>query len=55
VVAEDWRSMSGEPTPHLGLLGIRERITSLGGSIAMGGAPQGGFRIEARIPAGEAA
>jgi len=55
VVEDDGRGVSGEPTPHLGLLGIRERITALGGSIAMGGAPQGGFRIEARIPAGEVA
>src|SRR5437867_8297825 len=55
VIEDDGRGVSGEPTPHLGLLGIRERITALGGSIAMGGAPQGGFRIEARIPAGEVA
>ena len=50
--------MSGELTPHLGLLGIRERVTALGGSVTIGvgqGESRAGFRIEAVIPAGGAA
>ena len=52
-VRDDGRGVTGEPTPHLGLLGIRERITTLGGSLEIGGAPGRGFHIEALIPTGE--
>jgi signal transduction histidine kinase len=51
-VQDDGRGVSGEPTPHLGLLGIRERITTLGGTLVIDGGPGRGFRIEADIPAG---
>src|SRR5206468_1321271 len=51
-VEDDGRGVSGEPTPHLGLLGIRERITTLGGTLVIEGAPGQGFRIQAEIPAG---
>lgn len=51
-VEDDGRGLVGEPTPHLGLLGIRERITTLGGTLVIAGAPGRGFRIEADIPAG---
>jgi signal transduction histidine kinase len=54
-VEDDGRGVSGEPVPHLGLLGIRERVTTLGGTLAIGGAPGRGFRIEAVIPAGATA
>jgi signal transduction histidine kinase len=50
-VQDDGRGVSGEPTPHLGLLGIRERVTTLGGTLVIDGAPGRGFRIEADIPA----
>ena len=54
-VEDDGRGVSGEPTPHLGLLGIRERITTLGGTLVIEGAPGQGFRIQAEIPAGATA
>jgi signal transduction histidine kinase len=52
VVEDDGRGVTGELTPHLGLLGIRERVAALGGSVAIGAAPGSGFRLEARIPDG---
>lgn len=51
-IEDDGRGVSGEPVPHLGLLGIRERITTLGGRLQLGGGPGRGFRIEAVIPTG---
>ncbi len=50
-VQDDGRGVAGEPTPHLGLLGIRERVTSLGGTLVVDGAAGRGFLIEAVIPA----
>jgi len=58
VIEDDGRGVSGELTPHLGLLGIRERVTELGGTVTLGvgqGSPPSGFRIEAIIPAAGAA
>lgn len=49
-VEDDGRGPSGELRPHLGLLGMRERVTALGGTLAIGPGNGGGFRIEARIP-----
>lgn len=36
-----------------GILGMRERAQSLGGTVSAGPAPGGGFRVEARVPAGK--
>ena len=55
VVEDDGRGPDRELTPHLGLLGMRERVTALGGSLTLGGEPGAGFRLEALIPCGEAA
>ncbi|HEY6866904.1 MAG TPA: sensor histidine kinase [Candidatus Eisenbacteria bacterium] len=55
IVEDNGRGVSGELTPHLGLLGMRERVTALGGSVTIGGEPGSGFRLEALIPAGSAA
>ena len=55
IVEDNGRGVSGELTPHLGLLGMRERVTALGGSVTVGGGSGSGFRIEALIPAGSAA
>ncbi|WP_327268624.1 histidine kinase [Streptomyces sp. NBC_01218] len=38
-----------------GLAGLRERVEMLGGEFAAGPAPDGGFRVSARIPSGDAA
>jgi signal transduction histidine kinase len=35
---------------HLGLLGMRERVTAMGGDLEVGEAPLGGFRVKARVP-----
>jgi len=37
-----------------GLAGLRERVDLLGGEFSAGGRPGGGFRVTARIPAGNA-
>jgi signal transduction histidine kinase len=44
--AGDWRSAAGH-----GLLGMRERALSVGGSLHTGMAPGGGFLVEAMLPA----
>lgn len=36
--------------PGLGLLGMRERVTAVGGTLHTGPAPSGGFLVEALIP-----
>ncbi len=51
-VEDDGRGLAGEPTPHLGLRGMRERITALGGTLAVAASPSRGFRLEALIPTG---
>ena len=35
-----------------GLAGLRDRVDLLGGEFSAGGRPAGGFRVTARIPAG---
>jgi len=55
IVEDDGRGMAtGAPIdltePHLGLLGMRERITAVGGTLGVGARPAGGLRIDARIP-----
>ena len=49
-VEDDGRGPSGELRPHLGLIGMRERVAALGGTLTVGPGHEGGFRIEARIP-----
>jgi signal transduction histidine kinase len=41
---------STEDTEGRGLLGMRERAELLGGTLETGRAPNGGFRVSARIP-----
>ncbi|WP_199430550.1 sensor histidine kinase [Qaidamihabitans albus] len=38
------------PVPGVGLIGMRERVTALGGRLHAGPRPEGGFTIEAGIP-----
>jgi signal transduction histidine kinase len=51
-IQDDGHGVRGTLTPHLGLLGIRERVTELGGALELGGTPGTGFRLEAVIPTG---
>lgn len=50
VVDDDGAGVAADATSHLGWLGMRERVTALGGHLDIGRAPAGGVRIEARIP-----
>ena len=40
---------------HLGLLGIRERLALVGGTLELESGPQGGTTVYARIPLSSAA
>jgi signal transduction histidine kinase len=51
-VEDDGRGASGEPKPHLGLLGMHERIAEAGGRFTVRTRPREGFRIEAWLPTG---
>lgn len=51
VVADDGRGLGGHPVrPGMGLLGIHERATLLGGRLAVGDRPGGGTRIRVSVP-----
>jgi signal transduction histidine kinase len=48
-VDDDGRAPSGNG-PGLGLVGMRERVTALGGSLHAGPRPVGGFTVRAELP-----
>ncbi|HKB16943.1 MAG TPA: sensor histidine kinase [Planctomycetota bacterium] len=50
-IEDDGRALHAAPEPHLGLLGMRERVHALGGTLAFSASPGEGFRIEASLPA----
>jgi signal transduction histidine kinase len=50
VIEDDGRGLDGAPRPHLGLLGMRERVTLVGGELTLGSATAGGLRVEADLP-----
>ncbi|MFF4501098.1 histidine kinase [Streptomyces sp. NPDC001401] len=41
------------PAPGVGLMGMRERVTALGGTLHAGPRAEGGFEVRARLPLGE--
>ena len=43
-----------ERSGHLGLAGMRERVTALGGKLTIGAAPDGGVQLVASVPVEEA-
>jgi signal transduction histidine kinase len=42
------------PVPGIGLTGMRERVTALGGTLHAGPRAEGGFSVRAQLPLGEA-
>jgi signal transduction histidine kinase len=51
-VDDDGTSTPQQPAvPGLGLIGMRERVASLGGRLHAGPRPDGGFRVRAELPA----
>ena len=41
---------SSPPAGHYGLIGMRERAASVGGTLLAGPGPQGGFEVRATLP-----
>ena len=41
------------PTPGIGLTGMRERVTALGGTLHAAPRAEGGFSVRACLPLGE--
>lgn len=50
-IEDDGRGFASEPTPHLGLLGMRERVAELGGTLNIAGAPGRGVHLSVHLPA----
>ncbi|MFG6193480.1 sensor histidine kinase [Nonomuraea sp. JJY05] len=46
-------SRNAPPVPGVGLLGMRERVTALGGRLRAEPRPEGGFTVRAELPLGE--
>lgn len=49
-VEDDGRGLDGTRLPQLGLLGMRERVTAVGGRLEVGAGTHGGTRVEATMP-----
>ncbi len=50
-VDDDGRGAGGQPSASgLGLIGMRERVSALGGRLDAGPQPDGGFRVRAELP-----
>lgn len=52
VVEDDGRGPDAAMKPHLGLLGMHERVAGVGGRLWLGRGAQGGMRVEATLPMG---
>lgn len=52
-VQDNGRGAPAHATPHMGWLGMRERITALGGHITIGSGDGPGLRLDADIPVGD--
>jgi len=55
VVEDDGTGLQSALTPHLGVLGMRERVAAAGGTLQLVTAGRGGLRVEATVPTGGAA
>ncbi len=54
VIEDNGRGAANGASPHLGWLGMRERVTALGGRLSIGTAEGRGVRLDAQIPLAEA-
>ncbi|HEX7104236.1 MAG TPA: histidine kinase [Nitrolancea sp.] len=50
IVRDSGRGVVPSPGEGHGLIGMRERLASVGGSVTAGPLPGGGFKVEARLP-----
>lgn len=55
VIEDNGHGVPSGVTPHLGWLGMRERVTAQGGRLDFGASHDGGLRLDAHIPVGEGA
>lgn len=55
VIEDDGRGPDAGMKPHLGLLGMHERVVGVGGRLLLGRGAVGGMRVEATLPMGGAA
>lgn len=53
-IEDNGRGIAADASPNMGWLGMRERITALGGRLAIGESSTHGVRLDAQIPLGEA-
>jgi signal transduction histidine kinase len=49
-IEDDGRGAGEALEPNMGLLGMRERVAELGGTLTLDGSPLGGLRVQARFP-----
>jgi signal transduction histidine kinase len=49
-VCDDGHGPAPDADPGLGLVGMRERAASIGGTFVSGAGADGGFRVAARLP-----
>jgi signal transduction histidine kinase len=49
-VVDDGRGVDGSPAPGMGLLGMEEQVTALGGHLEASAGPTGGFAVTAELP-----
>jgi signal transduction histidine kinase len=54
-VEDNGRGMPEDAAPHIGWLGMRERVTAVGGQLTIGRGADHGVRLDAQIPLGESA
>jgi len=50
VVEDDGTGPQATLVPHLGVLGMRERVSAAGGTLQLAAADRGGMRVEAVVP-----
>jgi len=50
VIEDDGHGLPDVLKPHLGLMGMRERVTAAGGTLRLETASKGGLRVEADLP-----